>query len=840
MNFRFLFILFSLLTSTYSIQAQTPTLTCPSDTTLYNSTTCKVTLTYTILCASNCTGTSIYQSDITGYTSGDLFPLGTTIQEYTITNGTDSSTCSFAVIVVDTISPNINCLGTQNVSANANCQAVLGDYSSVVSSSDNCDIPTITQSPLAGATITGSELITMYASDNAGNMDSCFFLIIVDDNIPPTISCPTDSNVYIDTNCMYSLDDLTGFITVFDNCDPNLTITQSPSVGTLFNIGDDPFISFNVTDITGNTSVCSYRVSVVDSTPPVINCPQNQSGFLSSTCEDILPDFTNLVTSTDNCSGSVFILQSPTAGSLITGTANNVITFTSTDSYSNSNSCTIIYNAIDTITPIILSCINDTIRFSDSNCTYFIEDFTPFLQIEDNCQNNFIFTQSPTISSPLAIGTSTLVTITVADSSNNAVSCSFLIDVQDNKPPLLICPSNPNAILDSNCMYIIPNFENTINLVDNCDPNPSYSQSVNSGDTLTGVGTQQNIILNSSDMYGNATSCSFTITLTDTTSPSITCPDSLFIDLDLNCLYIVPDITLLTTSSDFCDLNTQLSQSIPLGTSTGGINTTNIVATDNSGNSSTCPVILMPNDTINPTIICPENISSCNPTVLFISPSASDDCGTINLYQTDSTNLNSGSQFPTGITTLNFLAEDLIGNQATCNIQIEIFETPSIEAGNDVFIAEGNSITIDATATNAAIIQWLPLYNIENPNNEDPTLSPLNSTTYFVTVESNDGCTASDSLVVFVSQITDIVINNIITPNGDGKNDTWDINKPSFISGCPVSIFNRWGKIVWESTNYNNNWKGENFKGELLPDGTYYYTIICQGDEYKGSILLIK
>jgi gliding motility-associated-like protein len=840
MNIRLSFILSLFFASFYSILAQTPTLTCPTDTTLYNSSTCNVTLNYPISCNSNCAGSSTYQSDITGYSSGDSFPLGTTLQEHTITNGTDSSTCSFNVIIVDTISPNINCLGTQNVSANLNCQAILGDYSSVISSLDNCDIPLITQSPIAGATITGSELITMYATDNSGNIDSCSFLIIVDDNIPPTISCPTDSNVYIDTNCMYTLDDLSGYITVFDNCDPNVTITQSPLVGTLFNIGDDPFISFNVTDITGNTSVCSYRISVIDSTAPVINCPSNQSGFLNSNCENILPDFTNLVSSTDNCSGSVFILQSPTAGTLITGTANNTITFTSTDSYSNSNSCSIIYTAIDTISPIILSCINDTTRFPDSNCIYFLEDFTSLLQIEDNCQTSYIFSQSPPIGTPLGIGASTLTTITVADSSNNNVSCSFLIDVQDNKPPLLICPSNPNAVLDSNCLYIIPNFEDIINLVDNCDPNPSYSQSINTGDTLIGIGTQQTIILNSSDMYGNATSCSFTITLTDTISPIIICPDSQFIDLDLNCLYTVPDITLLTTASDFCDLNPQISQSIPTGTSTGGIITINIVAIDNSGNSSTCPVILMPNDTINPTIICPESIASCNPTVSFISPSASDDCGTINLYQTDSTNLNSGSQFPTGITTLNFLAQDLVGNQSTCNVQIEIFEAPSIEAGNDLFIAEGNSITIDATATNASFIQWLPLYNIVDANNEDPTISPLNSTTYFVTVESDDGCIASDSIIVFVTQITDIVINNIITPNGDGKNDTWDINKPSFISGCPVSIFNRWGKVVWESTNYYNNWKGENFNGELLPDGTYYYTIICQGDEYKGSILLIK
>ena len=129
---------------------------------------------------------------------------------------------------------------------------------------------------------------------------------------------------------------------------------------------------------------------------------------------------------------------------------------------------------------------------------------------------------------------------------------------------------------------------------------------------------------------------------------------------------------------------------------------------------------------------------------------------------------------------------------------------------------------------------------MQNPFSEDPTVSPLNSTTYFVNVESIDGCTSSDSLIVFVSQIENLEINNIITPNGDGKNDTWDINKPSIISGCKVSIFNRWGKIVWTSNNYNNNWNGENLSGEILPDGTYYYTIICQGDEYSGSILLLK
>ena len=265
-----------------------------------------------------------------------------------------------------------------------------------------------------------------------------------------------------------------------------------------------------------------------------------------------------------------------------------------------------------------------------------------------------------------------------------------------------------------------------------------------------------------------------------------------------------------------------------------------MISTDLSGNQATCPIVLIPNDTINPTITCPDDQSSCDPNISFISPTAFDDCGTVVLQQIDTTNLFSGSEFPIGITTLIFQAEDLVGNLTTCSTQIEIFDYPSIDAGNDLTIDEGNSITIDATAQNATYIQWEPQYNIEDANSEDPTVGPLYSTTYYVNVESADGCSSTDSLVVFVVQINELIINNIITPNGDGKNDTWNINKPSIISGCPLNIINRWGKTVWSSTNYTNNWDGTDLNGNLLPDGTYYYTIKCQGEQYKGAIILIK
>jgi gliding motility-associated-like protein len=73
------------------------------------------------------------------------------------------------------------------------------------------------------------------------------------------------------------------------------------------------------------------------------------------------------------------------------------------------------------------------------------------------------------------------------------------------------------------------------------------------------------------------------------------------------------------------------------------------------------------------------------------------------------------------------------------------------------------------------------------------------------------------------------------------KNETWKVNKLSLISGCLVTIYDRWGKEVWTTDMYQNNWKGNSMNEEPLPDGTYFYTIRCAGKEpIKGSILLVR
>ena len=82
-----------------------------------------------------------------------------------------------------------------------------------------------------------------------------------------------------------------------------------------------------------------------------------------------------------------------------------------------------------------------------------------------------------------------------------------------------------------------------------------------------------------------------------------------------------------------------------------------------------------------------------------------------------------------------------------------------------------------------------------------------------------------------------------MTPNGDGKNDTWYIDNIDYYSNCQVSIYNRYGFQIYDKTGYLNDWDGTvQNGGQVLPDGTYYYVIVCPGNSepFKGSITILR
>ena len=114
----------------------------------------------------------------------------------------------------------------------------------------------------------------------------------------------------------------------------------------------------------------------------------------------------------------------------------------------------------------------------------------------------------------------------------------------------------------------------------------------------------------------------------------------------------------------------------------------------------------------------------------------------------------------------------------------------------------------------------------------------------YLTVLNKQGCDTIYSKSVEVLPVN-LFIPNVITPNGDGINDYFAIsekgsNKPinSYYESSELIIFNRWGRKVLDSKDYQNDWNGGN-----LPDGTYFYVLKCKGYKdknvvYKGSVTI--
>ena len=88
-----------------------------------------------------------------------------------------------------------------------------------------------------------------------------------------------------------------------------------------------------------------------------------------------------------------------------------------------------------------------------------------------------------------------------------------------------------------------------------------------------------------------------------------------------------------------------------------------------------------------------------------------------------------------------------------------------------------------------------------------------------------------------VLPMVDIKISDVITPNNDGFNDKWIILRPSNVK-VGVTVFNRWGQVVYKTADYKNDWYGTGTNGalgNLLPQGTYYYLVELTGGVFTNK-----
>ena len=103
---------------------------------------------------------------------------------------------------------------------------------------------------------------------------------------------------------------------------------------------------------------------------------------------------------------------------------------------------------------------------------------------------------------------------------------------------------------------------------------------------------------------------------------------------------------------------------------------------------------------------------------------------------------------------------------------------------------------------------------------------------------TNGTCPASsDELIILVKSLQ---IPNGFSPNGDGINDYFEINGIELYTGVQLTIFNRWGNVVYAQADYKNNWNGKNMSGEDLSDDTYFYTLEVPGKENTKGYLVLK
>ncbi|RYY16740.1 MAG: gliding motility-associated C-terminal domain-containing protein, partial [Cytophagaceae bacterium] len=178
---------------------------------------------------------------------------------------------------------------------------------------------------------------------------------------------------------------------------------------------------------------------------------------------------------------------------------------------------------------------------------------------------------------------------------------------------------------------------------------------------------------------------------------------------------------------------------------------------------------------------------------------------------------------------------------ATSNgVPIAISPLVTVSAGPDKTIFEGDKVELEGTVNGNYPVTWSPSQGLVFGTNPlRPMASPTVTTVY--TLSGGTGGCANTSQVT-VTVIPPLRIPNTFTPNGDGRDDTWEIERIGNFSDNQVIVFNRWGNKIFETQRYQrgNEWDGT-MKGQPAPLGTYYYLIkLGTGRTYTGWLTILR
>lgn len=183
----------------------------------------------------------------------------------------------------------------------------------------------------------------------------------------------------------------------------------------------------------------------------------------------------------------------------------------------------------------------------------------------------------------------------------------------------------------------------------------------------------------------------------------------------------------------------------------------------------------------------------------------------------------------------------------TKTVTVPVKASPVVDAGQNITIVEGDNATLQGSSSGTpATIAWTPTATITSgANSFTPIVKPPVTATYTMAVTDVNGCVSADNMTVTVLPYC-LKVMEAFTPNGDNMNDRWIVtnNGGLCVKQIYVTVFNRYGNIVYKNDNYNNNWDGT-YNGKPVADGTYYYIVnfLLMNSAYitlKGDVTILR
>ncbi|TJY34024.1 gliding motility-associated C-terminal domain-containing protein [Pontimicrobium aquaticum] len=687
--------------------------------------------------------------------------------------------------------------------------------------------------------------------DCAGNTNTHVQNITVEDTTVPTIDVEAnDIMIQCDgsgnSGAIQAWLDSNGGASASDNCG-TVTWTNNYS-GATSNCADPIEVIFTATDECGNTATTTATYTIMDETAPTIDI---EASDLTVQCDGLgndiaLQDWLNAnggASATDDCSTITWSNDFTGLSDNCGATGSATVTFTVSDSCGNESSTTATFTIEDITAPTFVEALPENVTV-ECDAVPTAETLTA----TDNCGDATV-TFNETRNDGDCESNYTLVrTWTATDACGLETVHTQTITVQDTTAPTFVeaLPENVTVECDA-----VPTTE-TLTATDNCgDATVTFNETRNDGDcesnyTLVRTWT-------ATDACGLETVHTQTITVQDTTAPTFV--EALPEDATVECNTVLPTAETLT-ATDNCDSNFIKVEYNEIRTdgSCGGnyILTRTWTAMDLCGNVAEHTQIITVQDTTAPIVTTEfesEITVNCGEIPSVPELEFEDNCASqidVTFNETD-TNDGSGSNF---VITREWTVSDECDNTAiftqTINVNIE---TNVTGGSTDLCIGDdfeydlfqllsgdyGTNGTWEVTSGNATLNEnffnpyelELGEYRFTYTDSEGECPSETE-----VIITLNDACIVLPCLDAFDP---DQHIPKAVTANGDDNNDRFEIDVLDSDSECfdvtmELQIFNRWGALIYESKDYQNNWGGESHNSSVgssgkVPTGTYYYIL---------------